>query len=208
MVNRDKLDKNLIRKVKSGDRKAFDRLCFELYGGLISYVRVFLSDDWAEDVVQDVLFSIWQNRERLDENSSVDNYIFCSVRNAAFNYIKQQQHSQDFREWYNYRIAHLAFSASGTENDSPLNRLYEGDLRKEINKAIDALPERQRDIFRLSYVEDLSIKEIAERLGISTRTVESHLYEALKRLRVALSAETMALFLLADASSSFFSGIF
>ena len=203
-----KLDKALIRKVKSGDRKAFDQLCSELYGGLISYVRVFLSDDWAEDVVQDVLFSIWQNRERLNENSSVDNYIFCSVRNAAFNYIKHQQHSKDFREWYYYRIANLAFFPSGMENNSPLNRLYEGDLRKEINKAVDALPERQRDIFRLSYVEDLSIKEISERLDISTRTVESHLYEALKRLRVSLSPEIMTLFLFADASSSFFSGIF
>lgn len=180
------LDKEIIRKVKNGDRKAFDAFCVEFYAGLISYARVFLSEEWAEDVVQDVLYSVWQKRDTLKEEDSVRSYLFRSVHNCALNYLKLQRHSDDFREWNKKRIAELALSSSDWDSNAALRKLYAGDLRERLTEAIEGLSSRQSEIFRLSYMMDLSSKEIGERLGISPRTVESHLYEALKYLRARL----------------------
>ena len=81
--------------------------------------------------------------------------------------------------------------ASDSDKDCVLRKLYDGDLRKNINAAIETLPPRQREIFKLSYLDELSSKEIADRLGLSVRTVESHLYEGLKTMKTIFNAEGM-----------------
>lgn len=62
---------SLISRVRAGDRKAFDELCRKYYAMLVSYARLFLKDDWAEDVVQDVFYNVWQRRETLDDSNSL-----------------------------------------------------------------------------------------------------------------------------------------
>ncbi len=183
----------LIRKVKEGDRKSFDCLCSELYPALVSYATLFLSLESAEDVVQDVFFAVWQRREELNENLSIRRYLFRSVRNAAYNCLKVRQHSEDFKEWNYNRIASLTLSAADVERNPVLQRLYDGDLRRNIIEAVRQLPPRQQEIFNLSYVEQLTSKEIGERLGISARTVENHRQEAQKTLRKLLSVETLSI---------------
>ena len=190
------LDKEIIKKIKQGDRESFNSLCSGFYARLISYARLFLSEEWAEDVIQDVFFSIWRNREKLDENLSINSYCFRAVHNMSLNYLKSKKHSDDFREWNYDRIAKIALSSIDVERDSVLGKLYDGDLRKRINEAIDSLPQRQKEIFNLSYVEEMTSKEISKRLGISSRTVESHLYQAMKHLRNYLSPEIIALIII------------
>lgn len=187
------IERSLIDKIRKGDRKAFDTFCSKLYAGLVSYARMFLSPDWADDVVQDVLFTIWQKRAFLGDEFSPEKYLYRSVHNRALNFIKQQQHSDDFRDWNKDRILALTSSSTDVEKNSALQRLYDGDLRKRLNEAIAQLPPRQQEIFRLSYIEELTSKEISVQLGISSRTVEAHLYEALKGLRLSLSTEALVL---------------
>lgn len=180
------LQLELISRIKEGDRSAFDALCRERYASMISYARLFLKGDWAEDVVQDVLFSVWQRRETLDEEQNLQGYLIRSIYNRCMNYLVAERRSKQFASEYQKRAAMLLASYYSPDNNPTILGLYNADLRHRLEKAIDALTPRCREVFTLSYVEHLSEKEISERLGLSLSTVENHMYMALKQLRLSL----------------------
>lgn len=76
---------NLLTEIRNGNRAAFDELCREELPVLLSYARAFLYDKWADDVVQDVLFSFWKNRESLKSDCAVRRYLLRSVYNRSLN---------------------------------------------------------------------------------------------------------------------------
>lgn len=182
-------ENKLIRRIKAGDKEAFNDFCREKYAAMISYARMFLSDEWAQDVVQDVLFSIWQKRSYLDERQSVQGYLFRSIHNICLNYLKKDNSSRSYREWNELRIKLITLENASPDNNPVIRKLFNDDLRKNINEAICSLPPKCREVFCMSYIDDLSNKEIAERLNVSVRTIESHMYYALKRLRTLLTQD-------------------
>ena len=173
----------LTTRIRNGDRKAFDELCGRYYAMLVSYARLFMKDDWAEDVVQDVFYNVWQNRAALDDSNSLYKYLLRSVYNRALNYLDKN------------RRASMGSAYYAPDNSPIIRKLYSDDLRASLDAAIESLPPKCREVFRLSYLEDLSNREISERLGISQSTVENHIYSALKQLRQKLSKEQLLLLL-------------
>ena len=186
---------SLISRVRAGDRKAFDELCRKYYAMLVSYARLFLRDDWAEDVVQDVFYNVWQRRETLDDSNSLYKYLLRSVYNRSLNYLDKNRRAGEYGAYYRERIAALGSSYYAPDNSPVVQKLYNDDLRASLDAAIESLPPKCREGFRLSYIEDLSNREIGEQLGISPRTVENHMYAALKQLRRKLSKEQLLLLL-------------
>lgn len=181
--------KDLSWKIMNGDRQAFDDLCRGEIPVMISYARSFLSEEWAEDVVQDVLYSLWNNRKTLNSNVPLRSYLLRSVYNRSLNYLRRENLSKNFREWNDSRINLLGLEAADPDKNPVIRKLFDGDLRKKLTDAIDSLPTRSREVFILSYIEDVPNKEISARLGISLSTVENHMYSALKSLRSALSKD-------------------
>ena len=177
---------SLALKISSGDHKAFEEL-FEAYRPvLISYARLFLNGECAEDVVQDVFFSLWKHRENLNGEGSVQGYLLKSTYNAAMNCLAKRGRDSDYRSWYQRKIEEMAAEAYNPESNEIIAKIYSKDLRARIDGAILRLPPKCREAFCLSYVDGLSNKQIAKRLGISVSTVENHLYSALKKLREML----------------------
>ena len=162
---------------------------------LVSYARLFMKDDWAEDVVQDVFYNVWQNRAALDDSNSLYKYLLRSVYNRALNYLDKNRRAGDYRAHYQERIASMGSAYYAPDNSPIIRKLYSDDLRASLDAAIESLPPKCREVFRLSYLEDLSNREISERLGISQSTVENHMYAALKQLRRKLSKEQLLLLL-------------
>ena len=97
----------LTTRIRNGDRKAFDELCGRYYAMLVSYARLFMKDDWAEDVVQDVFYNVWQNRAALDDSNSLYKYLLRSVYNRALNYLDKNRRAGDYRAYYQERIASM-----------------------------------------------------------------------------------------------------
>ncbi len=178
-------------KMKTQDRAAFDAFCRESYPALLAYARVFLSEEWAQDVVQDVFFTLWQKRDTLVIGDGIRSYMFKSVHNRCVNCLRNQDRSRDFRKWNENRITEMALEAGDYDRNPVIRKLYDGDLRTSLKAAIESLPPRCREVFRLSYIEDCSAKEISSRLGISVRTVENHMHAALKHLRSRLRLENV-----------------
>jgi RNA polymerase sigma-70 factor (ECF subfamily) len=184
-------DESLITRVKNDDREAFDELCRAYYPPLIAYARLFLKGEWAEDVIQDVYFNVWCRRSQLDDTHSLYKYMLRSVYNRSLNYLKKGKYAVQYACSYREQIEHASHIYYDPDNSPVIKNLYTYDLRQKLEQAISALPPKCREVFELSYLQDLSNKEISERLGISTSTVENHIYLALKKLRSMLSDAMM-----------------
>ncbi len=184
----------IVSGIKAGDRKAFDMLCVSRYPMLVSYAKLFLRDAFAEDVVQDVLFNVWKNRKTLREESSLHTYLLKSVYNRCMNYISKERNADNHVRYCSDIFMSTYANMCSPEESPVIRKLFNDDLVKSLNSAIDSLSPRSREVFLLSYVDELSNKEIAERLGISVSTVENHMYIALKQLRGMLSSEKIILF--------------
>lgn len=185
----------MVQRIRKGDRKAFDFLCREYYAAFISYAKMILLYDGAEDVVQDVLLNVWGNRARLLEERSLQGYILRSIYNRALNKLSKDKSASDYQQWYRMSIVSLTSFYCDPENNDSIRHLYTKDLRDKINDAVMSLPPKCREVFRLSYIEHKSTKEIAAELGVSTSTVSNHIHNALVILREALGTGLLFLFL-------------
>lgn len=172
-----------------GERDSFDDLCRKNYASLLSYARLFVPVHVAQDVVQDVLLGVWKKRDRLDLDSGLGNYMVRAVYNRCMNIIEREKVSSRYVDSYRNRITSLLSSEYLDPDRNPvILKMYSNDLRKTLDSAISNLPDRCAEVFRMSYEEHLSEKEISEKLGISVRTVETHIYNALKKLRMQLAS--------------------
>lgn len=185
------MQQDILFLIKSGDREAFNSLCRERYVSLVAYARLFLSGverSWAEDVVQDVLFGLWQNRKRLKgSDGDLQSYLLRSVYNRCMNLLKRARRANLFSDEYESRILSMLGDCWSPDRNPVIMSVFNEDLRDLIGEALGKLSPRCREVFTLSYLENLTNKEISERLGISLSTVENHMYLALKQLRASLA---------------------
>lgn len=124
-------------------------------------------------------------------------YLMKAVYNRALNYLRKENLLRQYREWNDVRIAVLGLEGADPDRNPVMRNLFEGDLRKNLEDAISSLPPKCREVFRLSYIEDVPNKDISSRLGISLSTVENHIYVALRHLRTVLAKDkTLLLFTL------------
>jgi RNA polymerase sigma-70 factor (ECF subfamily) len=169
-------DEALFSQMRLNDSKAFEMLFKRHYKPLCRRVNTMLNDEEAtEDVVQQLFIKIWESRETLQTPDSVAAYLFTAARNRALNYIK----SQSRKSSNEVPLTNL--------HDEADNRMEEQmdakELQKALYAAIDALPEKRREVFVLSRFEGKSYKEIAEIMQISVKTVEAQMGKALSTLR-------------------------
>jgi RNA polymerase sigma-70 factor, ECF subfamily len=171
-------DRNLFLLIKQSDKKSYEILFRAYYAPLCQFSRKFVKDkDDCEEIVQGFFMKLWDKREELDINASVKNYLYSSIRNRCLNYIKHEK-------------IKLEYQSEITKNpDSQFdttNFIMEVDLIERIDQSIAALPDRRREIFVLSREHGLKYREIADQLGISIKTVETQMGQALKELREKL----------------------
>ncbi|SHG26241.1 RNA polymerase sigma-70 factor [Flagellimonas flava] len=165
----------LLGEFKKGNKKAFRKL-FELYweSMFIRAKSILLDEDVAKDVVQEIWLNLWQKREH-GNFENFEAYIFKSVSNGCFKYLRDHK----LKTVHVRAIAALELpQASDITNKHNLDQ-----TRYIIEKSLTELPPRCQQIFRLSRIEAASNEEIAERLGISKRSVENQMSIALKSIR-------------------------
>lgn len=168
-------DKQLYGKLKGGDELAFKALFQKYYASLCHFAFQFLPDrQLAEEMVQEFFVHLWEKRRELTIESSVKQYFFRSVKNQCLNQLQRQKIKN--------RYAGKMMEAAQQEPD-PEQYYMEVDLIQRIEKALESLPPKRQEIFRLSREKDLTYKEIAEELNLSVKTVEAQMGLSLKHLR-------------------------
>jgi RNA polymerase sigma-70 factor (ECF subfamily) len=138
--------------------------------------------------VQEVFFALWQKKESIDLSKPVRSYLTTSVRNKCLNYLRDhKKFSESILESEEKQIK--------SDHKQP-DRLIEEELRKKINSSIEELPAKCREVFLLSRYENLKYQEIADRLHISVKTVETQMSKALQHLRIRLAEFLIILLIL------------
>jgi RNA polymerase sigma-70 factor (family 1) len=168
---------NLLADVANGDQNAFSELYNLFYPSLLKHVILKVNEESAaEDILHDLFLSLWKSRERILEIESLPAYLFTSCRYLIFEYLRKSSIATTHQN-----LADLEISS----NEQPLEeRLYYRYLLDMVNKEIENLPEKCRQIFKLSREEYKTNKEIAEYMQISESTVENQIHKALKRLKI------------------------
>ena len=172
-----------MKAIVRGDKGAFEQLFRDWYVRLCVYAESIVRDrDMAEDIVQNVFCTLWEKRLGIDIRESLKSYLYRSVYNAALNSIKHEKVKLAFFQFMNKH---------GVKGENNIEYYFDEEnqnvILREINTAIEALPEQCREIFMLSRFSGKKSTEIASILNISARTVETQLYRAMKRLREDLS---------------------
>lgn len=177
-------------KIRSGDKQAFEKLFFKYHNSLIRFANtVTKSRELARDCVQDVFLKVWRNREDWEIQYSLKAYLYQSVRNQALNLLEKQKASFRLKENYQRESQRLI------EEPEEVNQSYSHLTEKEIKQLeriweiVSEMPERRRMAFDLSRRHGLSYKEISKVLGISRKTVENHLGQAVKYIRDKITLE-------------------
>ncbi len=142
----------------------------------LSAYNVLKDKEACEDIIQEIIIQLWKKRETLNITTSLSAYLFTATRYQVFHHIKKSAGRPELFEELEERFS----------TDAPDVPLYVKDLNERINTAVESLPEKCRNIYKLSKEHHLSYKAIAEHLEISPKTVENQLSIALKKLREAL----------------------
>lgn len=178
--------------VQQGKTAAYEFLFKVYYPRLRTYASHFIKDlDDVDDIIQDCFVHLWEHKERLTF-ISISALLFTMTRNGCLNYLKREAQKN------NYTLLNKS-QAAGSERlyqldflnstDEPL--LYD-ELHKQIQRIMDTLPARSRQVFMMSRFEGLKNREIAEQLGISVKVVEKHITKALAIFRKQLAKDIPA----------------
>ena len=170
------------------DKKSdFSRVYSIYFPKLVRIAREFvLSTEDAENIIQDIFIYLWEHQEILGSLSNLNAFLFVLVKNRCIDFIRQKKLVERKREEFEMVMDKELQLKMYALQQFDENALSADDIEVILNNAINSLPEKCREVFILSRMEGLKYREIAERLNISTKTVENQIITALKKLRVEL----------------------
>ncbi|MDP3914145.1 MAG: RNA polymerase sigma-70 factor [Bacteroidota bacterium] len=180
----------IVKKMIEGDVDSFKYFFDRYYDDLCNFVHIYLHDQaLSEEIVQDIFVYFWENKEKLQINTSVKSFLFSASKFKSLNLLRDTKTQKRIVE----KIGKTEPLITSEEEDSYIDT---NEFKKILDAAVDQLAPKCREIFLLSKFEDLSNREIAEKLGISVKTVENQMTIALKKLREYLLPFRGKIFLL------------
>ncbi len=177
-------DRAWVAAIRTGDPAAFERMFRAYRNDLVAFAESLLrSREAAQEVVQELFLRIWQQRELWELSGPLNAYLFRATRNRAINHLRHERIEARFRE----RVAQGGSAPIRGQPPQADQRARVADLAAAVERAVDDLPDRCREVFRLSRYHCLSNSEVAGVLGISVNTVEVQMTRALAFLRKRLA---------------------
>ncbi len=168
-------------RIKIGDEQAFELLFRKYFVRLCTFANKFLNQpEDAKDVVQQVFVKLWECREYIDPECSLNSYLFKITQNICVNKLQRRKVESKYAEIY--RLIYLDQHEISSDES-----LLSGELEKNIVFALGKIPPRCKRVFELSRIEGLKYVEIADVLHISVKTVETQMSKAFRILRLELN---------------------
>lgn len=187
-----------INKIKQGDYVAFRSFFEFFYPKMMAMACRFVDEHAAKDLVHDTFTTYWEKKKEIDAQN-LQSFLYKSLQNNCLNYLKHQRVVEEYEVKIQIAKARIDFLCERTDNNDVFKQIQDRDLREIIELSVSKLPQRTAEAFRLCYYHDLSHKEIAIAMDISTRTVEAHIRQAILFLRKDLKDLSLLL-----ATFSFF----
>ena len=171
------MDLFVLKKIKEGDIKAFESIFRLYYTPLCLYATSITGEqEVAEEIVQDLFYVFWKEKEKLQVFLSLKSYLYGAVRNQALQYCEHLEVRNRYRE-------NVLSGDQESKPSDPQDQLEYKELETLINSTLKKLPERRLRIFRMHRFEGKKYAEIASTLSLSVKTVEAEMTKALQMLR-------------------------
>ena len=169
-------DEELMKEIKAGNMFAFDVLYKKYSKRLYKFgFSILKSQEETENLIQDVYLSLYENRHKVEKEISVKYYLFSIAHNSAISIIRKKAKESQFIEY---------LRSLQEINEQPVNvELEYKELTNNLDEIINQLPRRQKEVYILHRIDGLKYNEIADRLHISTNTIENHMSHAIKTIR-------------------------
>jgi RNA polymerase sigma-70 factor, ECF subfamily len=184
-------DSDILLAIRQGNERVYEVVFRKHYQSLCNYACGILKDmDDSEEVVQSIFLKFWEQREGIEINVSLKSYLYRAVHNMCLNRIKHLKIQETYRQYVGDYLEETY--------DSATEIMDKVELENRIEDALEKLPEQCRLIFKMSRFEELKYQEIADKLGLSVKTIENQIGKALKIMRSELAdyLPVMLLFIL------------
>jgi len=168
-------------KHQLNDEQEFELIFRKYYVRLCGFANKFITNtSEAEEIVQEVFLNIWAKKDRLKLDDEIKPYLFKSVQNLCFNFIEHQKVVDSY-----YSVIEVVYKNKKEEFDSYESVLFT-EFQAKVDEAIGSLPDECRKIFKMSREDGLKYAEIADKLNLSVKTVETQMSRALSKLKIEL----------------------
>lgn len=171
-----------IAKLKQGEERTFRLFFTYFYPKLKAFACRFVDEDTAEDTVQEVFVSYWEQKHKIQADN-IYSYLFRWTQNKCLNHLKRRMMVEEYELQVRLAESRMTFFDQMTDTNDVFTQVVNRDLRELVEKTINKLPPKCAQAFRLCYFQHLSHKEIAEIMGMSSRTIEGYIQQALQALR-------------------------
>lgn len=185
-------DMNLLRE---GNPAVYKKFFTYYYPKLMGFACRFVDRSTAEDIVQEVFLYVWENREVMQLTRPLS-FLFKNVQNKCLNYLKHKMVVESYEAEIRIAKKRLLYIMETTDGNAVYSRVIEQDVSAILKQALEKLSPKCAKACYLYYFRDYSVKEIAEILEVSPRTVEGYFYRALITLRKELKDILLTIFLL------------
>lgn len=176
--NRQLADIRLLERLEQSDMQAYEEIFTRYYTTLCAYTRLYVrEEEIGENIVQDLMLWLWENRTTLHITESLSRYLFRATRNRCLKYLNH--------EMIERRVLGQLSEKLHDQFETPDFYVIE-ELQERIRKAVEQLPPSYREAFELNRFQHMTYEEIATRLNISPKTVDYRIQQSLKILRITL----------------------
>lgn len=183
MSLKDKTDIDLVTQLTQDDEAAFSELYIR-YKDKLSYFCLYLlkSKEEASDIVQDIFIHIWESRTFINPDLSFSSFLYTMARNRILNYFRDMD--------IDAKVKEILAAQKITIEETTESQIIYTEYQTILQAAIEQLPPQRQRIFNMSRIENMPHKEIATELGISVNTVQEHISEALKSIKIYFNRHT------------------
>ncbi len=171
----------LLIKIKEGDIKSFETVFRHYYSPLLYFsAGITGRGDIAEEIIQDLFYVLWRDREKIQITRTLKGYLYSAVRNRSLLYCRRRKLDENYVS---------GLETDRTESDAQESMEYR-ELEEIITKTMNKMPERRMKIFRMHRFESRKYEEIAQMLSLSVKTIEAEMTKALRALRKEVELHT------------------
>jgi RNA polymerase sigma-70 factor (ECF subfamily) len=175
-------DSELIAYLQRGNLRGYEAIFHKYYDLFLTFAQRIVGDKpTAEDIVQDTFMQLWIHRAQLDTQRSLYNLLFTMIKHRVYDYFRHKMSLEVVEE-----SALPLDGLQSTETVTVEEQFALNELRRVVDQAVTAMPSQRQAVYVLSREEHLSRQEIAQRMGLSVRTVDKHLELAMREIRIQL----------------------
>lgn len=179
-------NKEVVEGLKTGKKEMLRELFGQFNGLLVAYAKNTVKNPLlAEDFVQDAFCTLWENRQKLNPELPVQSYLYKLVHSRCVDFLRKQQAHANYFKSSKIKLNELEMTHQYFDN-LIISQITANEAQAKLQDCMNELPEQTREIFQMSRYAELTNPEIAEKIGLSVKTVEYHITKALQSLRKSM----------------------